>query len=389
MVEVIKEDSFAKSDIRLLMNDKNIKITELCNPTGNRLAREKEYKNYYNKHIKGKDDTVFLTRAYILEEEFPRDKWCLDYERQYENNKDKNVINDAEILARESDMLKRAGFVDINELSGFEYSRLFVYPNAAGKEVIDKVYGDDERKKLFAMIETTTKNDIQKIIMDFDNDIIDIKEPRDEQGEPDYYGEFELSLPKGYKKTGLEMPVLMWMNDYCDFETLLEECKEYENDIKADYNKFLERNRIVSGLSIGTLVIEGGKRSGTSVTARLTKEQNKLVFCIPSSLENPKGITPNNLIKQGNILVTQVEDIIQKYPELNLKIIKNTKKKIEEVIEKEYKEVYKIIPEEGTIHINEILKKLNLGIQEINYKLMMLELEDKIVSLPGQNYKRK
>ncbi len=164
---------------------------------------------------------------------------------------------------------------------------------------------------------------------------------------------------------------------------------EYENDIKADYNKFLERNRIVSGLSIGTLVIEGGKRSGTSVTARLTKEQNKLVFCIPSSLENPKGITPNNLIKQGNILVTQVEDIIQKYPELNLKIIKNTKKKIEEVIEKEYKEVYKIIPEEGTIHINEILKKLNLGIQEINYKLMMLELEDKIVSLPGQNYKRK
>lgn len=164
---------------------------------------------------------------------------------------------------------------------------------------------------------------------------------------------------------------------------------EYENDIKADYNKFLERNRIVSGLSIGTLVIEGGKRSGTSVTARLTKEQNKLVFCIPSSLENPKGITPNNLIKQGNILVTQVEDIIQKYPELNLKIIKNKKKKIEEVIEKEYKEVYKIIPEEGTIHINEILKKLNLGIQEINYKLMMLELEDKIVSLPGQNYKRK
>ena len=41
MVEVIKEDSFAKSDIRLLMNDRNIKITELCNPTGNRLTREK------------------------------------------------------------------------------------------------------------------------------------------------------------------------------------------------------------------------------------------------------------------------------------------------------------------------------------------------------------
>lgn len=233
MVEVIKEDSFAKSDIRLLMNDRNIKITELCNPTGNRLTREKEYKDYYNKYIKGRDDTVFLTRAYILEEEFPKDKWCLDYEKQYDNNKDKNVINDIEILARESDMLKRAGFVDINELSGFEYSRLFVYPNAAGKEVIDKVYGDDE-KKLFAMIEMTTQSDIQKIIMDFYNGIIDIKEPRDEQGEPDYYGEFELVFPKGYKvnkETGLEIPVLMWINGYCDFETLLENCKEYENDI--------------------------------------------------------------------------------------------------------------------------------------------------------------
>lgn len=60
MVEVIKEDSFAKSDIRLLMNDKNIKITELCNPTGNRLAREKEYKNYYNMHIKVKMIQYFL-----------------------------------------------------------------------------------------------------------------------------------------------------------------------------------------------------------------------------------------------------------------------------------------------------------------------------------------
>lgn len=140
MVEVIKENSFAKSDIRLLMNDKNIKIIELCNPTGSRFTREKEYKDYATKHIKGNDDTVFLTRAYILEEEFPRDKWCLDYEKQYENNKDKNVINDTEILARESDVLKRAGFVDINELSGFEYSRLFVYPNEIGEKIINKVY---------------------------------------------------------------------------------------------------------------------------------------------------------------------------------------------------------------------------------------------------------
>ena len=85
---------------------------------------------------------------------------------------------------------------------------------------------------------------------------------------------------------------------------------EYQENEKATSNKFLERNRIVSGLALGTLVVEGGKRSGTSVTARLTREQEKLVFCIPSSLENPKEVLgPNNLIKEGAILL-QVQMIL-------------------------------------------------------------------------------
>lgn len=165
---------------------------------------------------------------------------------------------------------------------------------------------------------------------------------------------------------------------------------EYEENEEADYNKFLERNRIVSGLTIGTLVIEGGYRSGTSVTANLAKTQGKNVFCIPSSLENSKGITPNKLIKEGAFLVTEVEDIINKYPELNLK--KKELKKIKETddyVENEYKEVYNILKYEKGIHINEIAKIANLSINEVSYKLMMLELEDKIVSLPGNNYKKK
>ena len=71
---------------------------------------------------------------------------------------------------------------------------------------------------------------------------------------------------------------------------------EYEKDVKAESKKFLERNRIVAGLGIGTLVIEAGYRSGTSVTARYTKNLNKPVFCVPSSLENSKGLGTNELI---------------------------------------------------------------------------------------------
>lgn len=165
---------------------------------------------------------------------------------------------------------------------------------------------------------------------------------------------------------------------------------EYEENEEANSKKFLERNRIVSGLAIGTLVIEGGHRSGTSVTARLTKKQEKNIFCIPSSLENPKGITPNKLIKEGAFIVTEVKDIISQYPDLKLKKKRAKKLKRENnSINEEYKEIYNCLENERTTHINEIVKKLNLSINEVSHKLMMLELEDKIVSLPGNNYKKK
>lgn len=174
---------------------------------------------------------------------------------------------------------------------------------------------------------------------------------------------------------------------------------EYKEKEEATSKKFLERNRIVSGLAIGTLVIEGGFRSGTSVTANLTKEQGKNVFCIPSSLESRKGITPNKLIKEGAFLVTDVEDIIERYPDLELdKLEKLDNLDINDVknikidtcsVSEEYKAVYNILDSEKSININDIAKILKLDINEVSYKLMMLELEDKIVALPGNNFRRR
>ncbi len=162
---------------------------------------------------------------------------------------------------------------------------------------------------------------------------------------------------------------------------------EYQENEEATSKTFVERNRIVAGLSMGTLVVEGGYRSGTGVTARITKELEKNLFCIPSSLENPKGFTPNKLIQKGAFLVTQVEDIIEKYSELNLEKIQ-VKEQNEKIVEPEFKKIYDILSYEESIHINEITKKLHLSISEVNAKLMMLELEGKVVSLPGNNYKK-
>lgn len=163
---------------------------------------------------------------------------------------------------------------------------------------------------------------------------------------------------------------------------------EYEENEKADSRKFLERNRIVSGLAIGTLVVEGGHRSGTSVTARITKKQEKNIFCIPSSLENKKGITPNKLIKEGAFLVAEVEDITSKYTDLKLEKKREKKLKKEVLVNEEFKGIYNCLDDEKTIHINEIAKKLNLSVGEVSYKLMMMELENLVISLPGNNYKK-
>ena len=193
-------------------------------------------------------------------------------------------------------------------------------------------------------------------------------------------------LPSGFKNIYPESNIELY-NKIIENRGLV--LTEYEQNEIADSKKFIERNRIVAALAIGTLVVEGGYRSGTSITAKITKKLNKNVYCIPSSLENPKGLIPNKLIQEGSMLVTKVEDIINKYPDLKLEKKKLLEKIKEPEIDKKYRQVYDALDKEKPIHINEIFKKLDLEISEINYKLMMLELEDKIVSLPGNNYKIK
>ena len=162
---------------------------------------------------------------------------------------------------------------------------------------------------------------------------------------------------------------------------------EYENNTKADSGKFLERNRIVAGLGIGTLVIEGGARSGTSVTARYTKENGNPVFCIPSSLENIKGKGTNELIQNGAKLITDVEDILDCYPDFRFMRKNSEKRDILLDIPKDLRMVYRTINDMPQ-DVNEIAHKTGLSIGEVNYKTMLLQLEDRIKELPGQRFIR-
>lgn len=157
---------------------------------------------------------------------------------------------------------------------------------------------------------------------------------------------------------------------------------EYPPNAKAKSEFFLERNRIVSGLSIGILVIEAAYRSGTSVTARIAKEQGKKIFVLPHEIGEVHGVGTNNLIRKGATLVTSTKDIIKEYEFLKYKkITKNENLEIDFKTTEE-KQVYLMIKRKIT-NINIISDKLQLPINKINEILFMLELRGYIKKKKG------
>lgn len=161
-----------------------------------------------------------------------------------------------------------------------------------------------------------------------------------------------------------------------------------EIDLDGKYNSshFPRRNRIVSGLSEGVLVIEAAYRSGTSITVRYAKEQGKPVFAVPGGLENTYGVGVNKFIKDGAILVTEINDILEFYPQF---LNKKRKTISEKKIKSEYIQIYQILSQRNHT-LDEISKKVkNKNIREITNILTMMELEDLIIQDLGNGYKIK
>ena len=148
------------------------------------------------------------------------------------------------------------------------------------------------------------------------------------------------------------------------------------------YN-FPIRNRIISGLSTGCVVVEAGQKSGALITARFALEQNREVFAVPGTIYQKNSLGPNNLIKMGARVVTGVNDILD-----TLNISTKVAEKEEPIIEADNPEeakIIEVISMEPT-HIDEIVENSGLSATVTNSTLTMMEMKGKVRNIGGMNY---
>lgn len=170
---------------------------------------------------------------------------------------------------------------------------------------------------------------------------------------------------------------------------------EFSIGTKPHHYNFPRRNRIICGLSLGTLVIEAGLQSGTLITARQTMENNRPVMAIPGSIHSPLAKGCHFLIKQGAKLIESASEIIEELTPLAHSLTEDLSGKIKDIeardkgdkSEHEHQNVLEAIGYEAT-SINQIIEKTGFEISELSSVLLILELEDKIQVLAGAHYIR-
>lgn len=170
---------------------------------------------------------------------------------------------------------------------------------------------------------------------------------------------------------------------------------------------FPMRNRIISGLSLGTVVVEAGAKSGSLITANLALDQGHDVFAVPGPINAASSIGTNDLIKKGAKLISDVNDIIAEYaplyglseahreplPRHRAAPAAAQPQTVRAVFERD-----KPMPVPtgdpvldaigGAAHIDEIIEKTGVAQHELLARLTVLELEGKIRQLPGKHFER-
>ena len=157
---------------------------------------------------------------------------------------------------------------------------------------------------------------------------------------------------------------------------------------------FPRRNRIISGLSLGVLVVEAARKSGSLITARQAMEQGREVFAIPGSIHNPLARGCHKLIREGAKLVESAEDILEELAPL-LPIVDNAAASAPSVsaksdvseLDAEYQQLLEAMGFEP-LDVNAIVERSGLTAESVSSMLLILELQGRVSLAPGGAYVR-
>lgn len=172
---------------------------------------------------------------------------------------------------------------------------------------------------------------------------------------------------------------------------------ELPADVSGVYFNFPKRNRVIAGLSQGTLVVEGDLKSGALITAKFALEENRQVLAIPGSILNPVSVGPNRLIQQGAVPVLSDEDIAeslgwQKTKEMTMHSVEESLAPLPLAMVAELSSCEKAILEaigHEPVPLESIqMQRKEIPIGALNTALTMLELQGLITALPGAKFCR-
>jgi DNA processing protein len=154
------------------------------------------------------------------------------------------------------------------------------------------------------------------------------------------------------------------------------------------------RNRIISGISVGVVVVEGAQYSGSLITARLAMEFGREVYGVPGNATQPTSFGPNQLIKQGAKLVTSWEDVIEELPtpiRADLLPVESANSEqrtmlVEQALQPNEKILYELLSQDESRQVDDLVENSGLTSSEVLATLFDLELKGVVRQLPGKQF---